>query len=93
MGWSGFPGRAYGLQPIDQGRGVDAMQADYIDRIVQDILSDMYQRKKDAAPEPEPSAIPLIENSFEELIQEEDEESKEVMRRIWKQLHAAHQHP
>jgi hypothetical protein len=62
------------------------MRTQYIDQIVNDILTDISQREKDATTHMYGSSVPNFEDAFGELIQEDDETSKDVMRRIWKEL-------
>jgi hypothetical protein len=63
-----------------------SMKAEHIDQIVQEILTDITQRKRDAATKPETAAIPFAEDVIEEFIQEDDETGKDVMRKIWREL-------
>ena len=62
------------------------MYTEDIDQIVHDIVSDMYRKGKVGKVDPDRSAAPDLEDVFEELIHEEDETSKQVMRKIWKEL-------
>jgi len=62
------------------------MRTQYIDQIVNEILTDMSHRENDATAPADISSVPNFEDAFGELIQEDDETSKGVMRRIWKEL-------
>ncbi len=64
------------------------MRTQTIDQIVNEILADMSNRKKDTAisTSTHTSATPHFEDAFEKLLQDEDPTSQEVMRRIWKKL-------
>lgn len=62
------------------------MQNQYIDQIVNEILTDMSQRETDATAHTAQSSVPNFEDAFGELIKEDDETSRDVMRRIWKEL-------
>lgn len=66
------------------------MQTQYIEQIVNEILTDMSRREKDSAGRKEISSVPDFEDAFGELIQQEDEASRNVMRRIWKELQQTH---
>jgi hypothetical protein len=63
------------------------MQTEDIDQIVNDILTGMSHRQRDAAPAPSP--VPDFEDAFGQLIQEDDQTSRDVMHRIWKELRRA----
>jgi hypothetical protein len=67
------------------------MRTQYIDQIVNEILTDMSHREKDATNSAEPSSVPKFEDAFGEVIQDDDEISKDVMRRIWEELQSTHQ--
>lgn len=62
------------------------MKSEYIDQIVQDIMTDMSLREKDTATQSKTAVIPFPEDAIEEFIQEDDETGKDVMRKIWKEL-------
>ena len=62
-----------------------------VDQIVNEILVDMFKREKDAASEVDASSVPEFEEAFGNLLQEDDETSLVVMRKIWKELQAVHQ--
>jgi hypothetical protein len=62
------------------------MKTEYIDQIVQDIVTDMSFREKNAASQSETASIPFPEDAIEEFIQDDDETGKDVMRKIWKEL-------
>jgi hypothetical protein len=65
------------------------MQTEYIDLIVNEILTDMSHRRKGSAVHADPSPVPDFEDAFGELIQEDDQTSRDVMHRIWKELRQA----
>ena len=65
------------------------MQTEYIDQIVNDILTGMSHRQRDAAAHPNPSPVPDFEDAFGQLIQEDDQTSRDVMHRIWKEFRQA----
>jgi hypothetical protein len=62
------------------------MQTKQINQIVDEIISDISKRDKTATADPESCAMPGLEDVVEELIQEDDETSRQVMRTIWKEL-------
>lgn len=62
------------------------MQTEYIDQIVSEILTDMSHRQKGTAAHAEPSPVPDFDAAFGELIDEDDQTSRDVMHRIWKEL-------
>ena len=62
------------------------MRTQYIDQIVNEILTDMSHREKDATGHTDISSVPGFEEALGEFIQEEDETSRDVMRRIWTEL-------
>jgi len=66
------------------------MRTRYIDQIVNDILTDMSHRENKATAPADRSCVPDFQDTFGKLIQDDDETSKDVMRRIWKEL--AHTH-
>ena len=66
------------------------MQRQDVDQIVNDILIDMSKREKDATPRAESSSVPEFEDAFKDLLQEDDETSLIVMRKIWRELQAVH---
>lgn len=80
MGWPGLP---------EHVRKAGPMQTEDIDQIVNDILTGMSHRQRDAAAAPAPSPVPDFEDAFGQLIQEDDQTSRDVMHRIWKELRRA----
>ena len=84
--WPGF------LEPGNNrpGRKDSSMRTQYIDQIVNEILIDMSHREKDATGHRDKSSVPGFEEALGELIQEEDETSRDVMRRIWNELQGLH---
>jgi CRP-like cAMP-binding protein len=62
------------------------MKSEFIDQMVQEILTDMYSKEKDTATKPETTAFAFPEDAIEEFIQEDDEIGKNVMRKIWREL-------
>ncbi|WP_319405310.1 hypothetical protein [uncultured Desulfosarcina sp.] len=66
------------------------MRTQYIDQIVNEILTDMSHREKESTGPMDISSIPNFEEAFGELIKEEDETSRDVMRRIWNELQDTH---
>jgi hypothetical protein len=62
------------------------MKSEYIDQMVQEILSDMSIREKDPATQPETIPLAFPADAIEEFIQDDDEIGKMVMRRIWREL-------
>ena len=66
------------------------MRTQHIDQIVNEILTDMSNREKDAASQMDASSIPDFEEAFGDLLQEDDEASMDVMRKIWKELQEVH---
>ncbi|MCB2146898.1 MAG: hypothetical protein KQI81_10515 [Deltaproteobacteria bacterium] len=66
------------------------MRTQYVDQIVNEILTDMSHREKDTTGHRDISSVPGFEEALGELIQEEDETSRDVMRRIWNELQAIH---
>jgi len=66
------------------------MQCPEIDQIVNEILVDMSEREKDAPSEVDASSVPEFEEAFGDLLQDDDETSLVVMRKIWKELQAVH---
>ncbi|BBO70991.1 hypothetical protein DSCA_49210 [Desulfosarcina alkanivorans] len=65
------------------------MQPRYIEHIVNEILTDMSQRETHADAPSDQLSAPDFEKAFGELIKEDDETSRDVMRRIWKELRQA----
>ena len=66
------------------------MHTQYIDQIVNEILTDISHRDKNATAPSDISSVPNVEDAFGKLIQDDDETSKDVMRRIWKELKLTH---
>ena len=66
------------------------MRTQYIDQIVNEILTDMSHREKDVTTPAEPSSVPQFDDAFGEIIQDDDEMSKDAMRRIWEELQNTH---
>ena len=66
------------------------MRTQYVDQIVNEILTDMSQRENDTTNHTDISAVPNFEDAIGKLIQEDDETSRDVMRRIWRELQETH---
>ena len=66
------------------------MRNQYIDQLVDEILTDMSHREKDATTPSDISSVPDFEDAFGTLIQDDDETSKDAMRKIWKKLKHTH---
>ena len=66
------------------------MRTQYVDQIVNEILTNMSHRENDATAHTDISSVPDFEDAFGELIQEDDKTSVDVMRRIWKELQGTH---
>jgi hypothetical protein len=62
------------------------MQTKQINQLVEEIVSDISKRDAAKPDDPESCPMPGLENVVEELIDEEDETSREVMHAIWKEL-------
>jgi hypothetical protein len=62
------------------------MPTPYIDQIVKEILTDMSHGKKSATAPADSSSVPDFEDTFGKIIQDDDETSRDVMRRIWNEL-------
>jgi hypothetical protein len=62
------------------------MQTKQINQIVAEIISDISKKDTTKMEDPESCPMPGIENVVEELLDEDDETSREVMRAIWKEL-------
>lgn len=65
------------------------MQTQYIDQIVSEIMTDISKRQK-TTNQTGNSSVPDFEDAFRDLIQDNDDASNVVMRRIWKGLQDAH---
>jgi len=66
------------------------MRTQEIDQIVDKILTDMSHRKKNTTDPTDNSSVPDFEDAFGKLTHGDDETSKDVMRRIWKELKHSH---
>ena len=66
------------------------MRTQFIDDIVNEILTDMSNRQKTAPDHMGTSSIPEFEEAFGAMIPENDETSNVIMRRIWKELQETH---
>ena len=66
------------------------MKALDIDQIVQEILTDMSLRDKAVIANSHPTPGPELDMLFEELLEDDDETGKAVMRRILEELQATH---
>ncbi|WP_372682866.1 hypothetical protein [Desulfosarcina sp.] len=60
-----------------------------IDQIVNEILTDMSHRENNISASADRSSVPDFEDTFGKLIQD-DESSKEAMRKIWEELTHPH---
>lgn len=65
------------------------MRTEDIDQIVNEILTDMSHRENNTSASADRSSVPDFEDTFRKLIQD-DESSKEAMRKIWKELTHPH---
>lgn len=61
-----------------------------IDQIVNEILSDTSHREKHAGGPTDKSSVPDFEDAFKKLTQDDDETSRDIMRRIWRELKQSH---
>ena len=66
------------------------MRTQEIDQIVNEILTDMSRREKNAGDPADKSSLPDFEDAFGKLTQDDDQTSKDVMRKIWRELKHAH---
>lgn len=66
------------------------MRTQYIDQIVNEILTDMSHRKKNTADPSDLSSVPNFEDAFGKLIEDDDETSRDVMHKIWTELKHTH---
>ncbi len=66
------------------------MRTQYIDQIVNEILTDMSHRDKIATAPSDISSVPNFEDVIWKLIQDDDETSRDVMHRIWEVLQETH---
>jgi hypothetical protein len=66
------------------------MQTKQIDQIVAEIISDISKKDSTKADDPESCPLPGFDDVVEQLIDEDDETSRRVMRAIWKELQEKH---
>ncbi|WP_319521843.1 hypothetical protein [uncultured Desulfosarcina sp.] len=69
------------------------MQTQTIDQIVNDILTDMSDRDRGAAPHANAASVPDFDDAFGEILQGNDATENDIMRRIWKELQETHRAP
>ena len=66
------------------------MRTPFIDQIVNEILTDMSHREKNAGDRADKASVPDFEDAFGKLTQDDDETSRDAMRQIWKELKQSH---
>ena len=69
------------------------MQTQAIDQIVNDILTDMSNQNRGAAPPANAASVPDFDDAFGEIFQENDKTDNDIMRKIWKELQKTRRAP